>query len=49
MITGFFQGTEMPTPGWWEALWPDSAKVLASVGLTCGMEVIDLCSGDGRK
>jgi hypothetical protein len=19
---GFFQGTEMPTAGWWEALWP---------------------------
>ncbi len=20
---GFFEGTEMPTAGWWEALWPD--------------------------
>jgi hypothetical protein len=20
---GFFQGTEMPTAGWWEALWSD--------------------------
>jgi hypothetical protein len=26
---GFFQGTEMPTAGWWEALWPDPAAVLA--------------------
>ena len=44
---GFFQGTEMPTAGWWEALWPDPASVLAAVGLRCGMDVIDLCSGDG--
>ena len=44
---GFFKGTEMPTAGWWEALWPDPARVLAQVGITPGMEVIDLCSGDG--
>jgi len=44
---GFFQGTEMPTAGWWEALWPDPAGVLAAVGLCSGMDVIDLCSGDG--
>ena len=44
---GFFEGTEMPTAGWWEALWPDPAGVLASVGLKPDMEVIDLCSGDG--
>lgn len=44
---GFFDGTEMPTAGWWEALWPDPAAVLASVGLQRGMDVIDLCSGDG--
>jgi hypothetical protein len=37
----------MPTAGWWEALWPDPASVLAAVGLRLGMEVIDLCSGDG--
>ena len=46
-IPGFFQGTEMPTAGWWEALWPDPAGVLAAVGLKPDMEVIDLCSGDG--
>jgi SAM-dependent methyltransferase len=45
--TGFFEGTEMPTAGWWEALWPDPASVLAAVGLRSGMDVIDLCSGDG--
>ena len=44
---GFFQGTEMPTAGWWEALWPDPVGVLAAVGLRPGMDVIDLCSGDG--
>ena len=44
---GFFQGTEMPTAGWWEALWPDPAGVLTAVGLRSGMDVIDLCSGDG--
>ena len=44
---GFFQGTEMPTAGWWEALWPDPAGVLAKTGMKPGMEVIDLCSGDG--
>jgi ubiquinone/menaquinone biosynthesis C-methylase UbiE len=37
----------MPDPGWWEALWPDPAGVLIKVGLTPGMDVIDLCSGDG--
>ena len=46
-LPGFFQGTEMPTAGWWEALWPDPASVLGAVGLKPDMDVIDLCSGDG--
>lgn len=46
-IPGFFEGTEMPTAGWWEALWPDPTGVLAAVGVKQGMEVVDLCSGDG--
>jgi ubiquinone/menaquinone biosynthesis C-methylase UbiE len=37
----------MPDPGWWEALWPDPAKVLADVGIGRGMDVVDLCCGDG--
>jgi tRNA/tmRNA/rRNA uracil-C5-methylase (TrmA/RlmC/RlmD family) len=37
----------MPSAGWWEALWPDPAGVLAAVGIRHGMDVIDLCSGDG--
>ncbi len=47
MLPGFFQGTGMPDPGWWEALWPEPAKVLTEVGMAPGMAVIDLCSGDG--
>jgi ubiquinone/menaquinone biosynthesis C-methylase UbiE len=46
-VPGFFQGTEMPTSGWWEALWPDPAAVLTAMGIKAGMDVIDLCSGDG--
>jgi SAM-dependent methyltransferase len=46
-LPGFFQGTEMPNAGWWEALWPYPAGVLAAVGVGPGMEVIDLCCGDG--
>ncbi len=44
---GFFEGTEMPSAGWWEALWPDPLGVLTKVGIKSGMDVIDLCSGDG--
>jgi len=44
---GFFEGTEMPIADWWKALWPDPARVLAKVGMKPGMDVIDLCCGDG--
>jgi SAM-dependent methyltransferase len=47
MFPGFFEGTEMPDPGWWETLWPEPGKVLAALGVTSGMDVIDLCCGDG--
>lgn len=43
----FFEGTEMPTAGWWEALWPNPGWVIAAVGIDGGMDVIDLCCGDG--
>jgi len=46
-LPGFFDGTEMPNAGWWEALWPDPAAVLAAVGVKPDMAVMDLCSGDG--
>jgi ubiquinone/menaquinone biosynthesis C-methylase UbiE len=44
---GFFEGTEMPTAGWWPTLWPDPAAVLAATMLRPGMDVVDLCAGDG--
>lgn len=44
---GLFSGTEMPTAGWWPALWPDPANVLRAIGLMPGMDVLDLCCGDG--
>src|SRR6266545_3676194 len=44
---GFFAGTGMPDPGWWEALWPDPAGVIRDVGVAPGMTVVDLCCGDG--
>jgi ubiquinone/menaquinone biosynthesis C-methylase UbiE len=47
VLPGFFKGTEMPTAGWWEALWPDPALVVARVGIAAGIEVVDLCAGDG--
>jgi ubiquinone/menaquinone biosynthesis C-methylase UbiE len=46
-LPGFFEGTGMPDAGWWEALWPNPAGVLAKVGMRSGMDVVDLCSGDG--
>jgi SAM-dependent methyltransferase len=46
-LPGFFEGTGMPDPGWWEALWPEPAGVLDQIGMTHGMSVIDLCCGDG--
>jgi len=46
-LPGFFQGTEMPDAAWWQALFPNPAQILTQVGLAPGMDVVDLCSGDG--
>ena len=43
----FFEGTEMPTAGWWETLWPNPARLLEAVGLKRNMDAVDLCCGDG--
>jgi ubiquinone/menaquinone biosynthesis C-methylase UbiE len=43
----FFEATEMPTAGWWEALWPEPGKVIIAAGIRPGMRIVDLCSGDG--
>jgi SAM-dependent methyltransferase len=47
MISGFFEGTEMPVADWWEALWPDPARVLIDCGLAAGAAAVDLCAGNG--
>jgi SAM-dependent methyltransferase len=44
---GFFDATEMPTAGWWEALWPARHEIATAVGISPDIEVVDLCSGDG--
>ncbi|OYV33672.1 MAG: methyltransferase [Rhodospirillales bacterium 20-64-7] len=46
-IAGFFQGTGMPDAAWWQALWPDPAGTVAAAGIGPGMDVVDLCCGDG--
>jgi SAM-dependent methyltransferase len=47
MIVGFFPASTMPDADWWQALWPDPAKVLAEMGVEPGRVAIDLCCGDG--
>jgi len=42
-----FPETDSPAAGWWEALWPEPARVIASVGIQPAMSVLDLCCGDG--
>jgi ubiquinone/menaquinone biosynthesis C-methylase UbiE len=37
----------MPDRDWWQALWPDPKRVLEDIGVVGGMQVIDLCCGDG--
>lgn len=42
-----FPATLMPDCDWWHALWHDPAAVLRAVGINTGMDVVDLCCGDG--
>lgn len=42
-----YDGSEMPDAGWWEALWPDPARVVASIGIVPETVVVDLCCGNG--
>ena len=46
-IEGFFPATVMPDRDWWERLWPDPGQTLATLGAGPGMDVVDLCCGDG--
>ena len=43
-----FPATMMPDDDWWQALWPDLAGTLTSIGIVPGMTVIDLCCGNGH-
>jgi len=45
---GLFPATVMPDSDWWHALWPDAEGVLRAVGIKPGMQVVDLCCGDGH-
>ena len=42
-----FPATIMPDKDWWHALWPDPSRVLREVGISKGMNIVDLCCGDG--
>lgn len=43
-----FPATLMPDKDWWQALWPDPESVLIEAGIESGMDVVDLCCGDGH-
>src|SRR6516165_2171102 len=42
-----FHATAMPDPEWWHASWAQPDDVVAAIGITAGMRVIELCCGDG--
>ncbi|WP_456417573.1 class I SAM-dependent methyltransferase [Thiolapillus sp.] len=44
----FFPATIMPDKDWWHVLWPDPDAVLSAIGIKAGMDVVDLCCGDGH-
>ncbi len=46
-MAGFFPGTAMPDSDWWSILWPEPEEVVAKLGVEPGMDVVDLCCGDG--
>lgn len=46
-MENFFPATAMPDRDWWVALWPDPEGVMRLLGVKPGMEVVDLCCGDG--
>ena len=45
---GSFPATAMPDSEWWSALWPAPGRVLADLGIEPGLDVVDLCCGDGH-
>ncbi|MGC8519045.1 MAG: class I SAM-dependent methyltransferase [Steroidobacteraceae bacterium] len=45
---GTFPATAMPDSDWWRALWPAPERVLADLGIEPGLDIVDLCCGDGH-
>ncbi len=37
----------MPDADWWNALWPQPERAIASLDIEPGLDIIDLCCGDG--
>jgi ubiquinone/menaquinone biosynthesis C-methylase UbiE len=46
-MSAMFLASAMPDPDWWQALWPDPERTIAALEIEPGMQVIDLCCGDG--
>jgi SAM-dependent methyltransferase len=46
-MLNMFPASAMPDSNWWEALWPEPERTVAALGVKPGMQVIDLCCGDG--
>ena len=42
-----FPATLMPDSDWWHTLWPDPVATITALGIRDGMNVVDLCCGDG--
>ena len=42
-----FSASEMPDRDWWQILWPDPEGIVKTLGVRCGMEVVDLGCGSG--
>jgi SAM-dependent methyltransferase len=42
-----FPATAMPDRAWWSALWPHPDAIVRRLGVKAGMDVVDLCCGDG--
>ena len=42
-----FPATSMPDPDWWQTLWPSPDATITALGIRSGMDVVDLCCGDG--
>lgn len=44
---GYFPATGMPDKDWWRTLWLRPEQVVSDMGIEAGMDVVDICCGDG--